>query len=415
MNMACWRRLHEFLRITGLRAANYLAYNALSSGTSLNDGETSNFDALWNARSELQREERARTEHLRVLLRHSIFVFLANLAGSVTLAVGLWTTAQQSLLITWLLVMLAFNVARWFAGRRFPTGFIGEAETRRWEKRFVASVAISGVLWGVAGGLFYVPDQPEYGLFLALLIVGMCAAATASLSYHRIAYPVFLLPAITPIMLHLMSDDKLVANAVGFVIPFYFTLLYLLSRQIYQTAHESILGRINSQYQAMFDHLTGTANRRAFEEAMDREWYRAMRDKHVLSLVIADIDNFKLCNDTNGHAAGDLVLKSVAALLEQHIRRGADLVARIGGEEFAIILPDTNLNGAVALAESIRVSVRKLANSYQREIPEVTMSFGVSSLIPDNSLDAKLLFSRADAAVYKAKRKGKDRVETMNV
>jgi len=380
----------------------------------LDDSEISGLDSLWNVRSESQREERARTEHLRVLSRHSIFVFLGNLVGSVTLAVGLWATARQKLLITWMLVMIVFNVARWLAGRRFPTGFIGEAETRRWENRFVASVAISGVLWGAAGGLFYVPDQPEHGLFLALLIVGMCAAATASLSYHRIAYPVFLLPAIIPIMLHLISDEKLTANAVGFVIPFYFTLLYLLSREIYRTAHESILGRINSQYQAMFDHLTGVANRRGFEQAMDREWYRAMRDKHVLSLVIADIDNFKLCNDTHGHEAGDRVLKSVAALLERHIRRGADLVARIGGEEFAIILPDTDLTGALALAESIRVDVRKLANSYHREIPQVTMSFGVSSLVPDSSLDAGLLFSRADAAVYKAKRKGKDRVETLD-
>ena len=380
----------------------------------MNDSEKSGVDSLWNVRSESQREVRARTEHLRVLLRHSFFAFLGNLAGSVTLAIGLWATAQRNLLIIWMLIVIVFNVARQLVGRRFPNGLIGEAETRRWEKWFVASVAISGVLWGAAGGLFYVPDQPEQGLFLALLIVGMCAAATASLSYQRIAYPVFLLPAITPIMLHLITDEKLTANAIGFVIPFYFTLLHLLSREIYRTAHESILGRINSQYQANFDHLTGVANRRGFEEAMEREWYRARRDKHVLSLIIADIDNFKRCNDTHGHEAGDLALKSVAALLERHIRRGADLVARIGGEEFAIILPDTDLNGAVALAESIRVSMRKLANSDHKEIPEMTMSFGVSSLVPDGSLNSGLLFSRADAAVYNAKRKGKDRVEIMN-
>ena len=380
----------------------------------MNESKTSDHDSLWNVRSESQREERARTEHLRVLLRHSIFVLLGNLAGSVTLAVGLWASARQGLLITWMLVMIVFNAARWLAGRRFPSGFIGEAETRRWERRFVASVAISGVLWGVAGGLFYVPGQPEYGLFLALLIVGMCAAAAASLSYHIIAYPVFLLPAISPIMVHLMLDDTLVANAVGFVIPFYFTLLYLLSREIYRTAHQSILGRINSQYQAMFDHLTGVANRRGFEEAMDREWYRAMRDKHMLSLVIADIDDFKLCNDTHGHDVGDRVLKSVAALLERHIRRGADLVARIGGDEFAIILPDTDPNGVVALAENIRIDVRELANNYHKDIPELTMSFGVSSLVPDSTLDVGLLFSRADESVYNAKRKGNDRVETMD-
>ncbi|MGB5729109.1 MAG: hypothetical protein WBM52_18050, partial [Thiogranum sp.] len=156
----------------------------------MNDSETSDLDSLWIVRSESQREVRARSEHLRVSLRHSIFVFLGNLAGSVTLIVGLWGTAQRSLLIIWMLVIIVFNVARQLVWRRFPTGFIGEAETHRWEMRFMASVAISGVLWGVAGGLFYVADQPEQGLFLGLLIVGMCAAATASLSYHRIAYPV---------------------------------------------------------------------------------------------------------------------------------------------------------------------------------------------------------------------------------
>ena len=89
-------------------------------------------------------------------------------------------------------------------------------------------------------------------------------------------------------------------------------------------------------------------------------------------------------------------------------------MARIGGEEFAVVLPDTDLNGAFALAESIRVGVRKLANGYKDEIPEVTISVGVSTLIPDSSLDVGLLFSRADAALYQAKRKGKDRVETVD-
>jgi len=215
-------------------------------------------------------------------------------------------------------------------------------------------------------------------------------------------------------MLHLTTDEKLTANVIGFAIPFYFTLLHLLSREIYRTAHESILGRLNSEYQANSDHLTGVANRRGFEEAMEREWYRAMRDKHALSLIIADIDNFKLCNDNHGHEVGDLVLKSVAALLERHIRRGADLAARIGGDEFVIILPDTDLNGAVAVSESIRVGMRKLADSDHKELPEITMSFGVSNLVPDGSLNARLLFSRADAAVYNAKRNGRDRVETMD-
>ena len=195
----------------------------------MHDSESSSLVSLLHAGSEPQKEVRARAEHLRVLARHSIFVFLGNLSGSITLGVGLWPVAKTSVLITWVSIMILFNTGRWIAGRRFPKGLISEAETYRWEKGFVVSVAISGVLWGLAGILFYIPGQPEYSLFLALMIVGMCAATTASLSFHRIAYPVFLLPAISPIALNLMSDNNLVANAIGFIIPFYFSLLYLLS------------------------------------------------------------------------------------------------------------------------------------------------------------------------------------------
>lgn len=379
----------------------------------LNYDEKGALHFQWNMRSEPQREKRAQTEHFRVLFRHANFLFVGNLAGSIALTVGLWDTAQHSLLIAWLVVVIVFNVARLVMWQRVPNGFKGEAKSHRLEKWFLASIVISGILWGLAGGLFYVSDQPENSLFLTVFIVAMCAAATASLSYHRFAYPVFLLPAITPVTLHLISDNLMVAKVIGVVIPVYFTLLYLLSRKIYQTAHESIIGRINSQYQATFDHLTGVANRRAYEAAMKREWYRAMRGKQVLSLVIADIDDFKRCNDTHGHAVGDRVLRSVAEVLEQHIRRGADVVARVGGEEFAIILPGTHLDDVLALAEAIRVDVRTLAESHDKQIPEVTMSFGVSSVVPDSSLDAGLLFNRADAALYKAKREGKDRVETV--
>ncbi len=377
--------------------------------------KTNDLDFLRHVRSEPQREAHARAEHLRILARHSTYSVLGNLAGSLTLVVGLWSTIQKSLLITWLSFMILFGVIRWLTGRHFPTGIISDIEIQRWERWYIVTVVISGVLWGVAGGLFYLPNQPEQGLFLALLIAGMCAAAAVSLSFHRTAYLVFLLLAVSPISLQLMLDRPLVANAVGFVLPFYFILLFLRSRDIYQTAHESIVLRMNSQYQAMYDYLTGVANRRAFEAALEREWYRARRDKQMLSLVIADIDNFKHCNDTHGHVAGDTVLKAVAALLEQHIRRGADFVARIGGEEFAILLPETDLDGAFALAESIRDAVRGLTSRYQDEILEVTMSFGVSSLVPEPSLKPGLLFSRADTALYQAKHKGKDRVEVMEV
>lgn len=380
----------------------------------MSDGKETHLDSSWHVRSEPNGEALAQVEHLRALLHHSVFVLLGNLAASAALTVGLWGTVQPGLLIGWLSVMAVFNIVRWVAGRRFPKEAISDPVMLRWDRRFILSAVFSGILWGLAGWLFYIPDQPQHNLFLAMVITGMCAAATASLSFHRMAYPVFVLPAITPITWHLMLGQNLLANTVGFVLPFYFLLLYMLSRKIYETAHDSILGRINSQYQAMRDHLTGIANRRAFEEAMDREWYRAMRDRNHLSLIIADIDNFKLHNDTFGHAEGDQILKRVAMLLEKCIQRGADLVARIGGEEFAIILPDTDLESAIALAESMRMDIKERAAGDDTNKPEVTMSFGVSSLIPESSRQLSRLVSRADMALYKAKENGKDRVEALD-
>lgn len=378
----------------------------------MTDSDSTTLSSLLHARSETQREIHARAEHLRILSRHSIFVFLGNLAGSLTLGIGLSGTAESRMLYTWVAVMILFNLARWVIGRRFPKTTVSEAETIRWEKGFVVSVAISGSLWGSAGIMFYLPDSPEHGLFLALVIIGMCAATTASLSFHRIAYPVFLIPAITPITLNLMSDSSLAANTIGYILPFYFVLMFLLSREIYQTAHQSILGRINSQHLAMFDYLTGVANRRTFEETLNREWYRAMRDKQTLSLIITDIDDFKRCNDRYGHAIGDQVLQAAAKFFERRTRRGTDLVARIGGEEFAIILPDTDLEGAAMLAENIRKGMRDLPDRYYTEIPQFTLSLGVSGLVPSESQDVSLLFRSADKAVYLAKEKGKNRVET---
>lgn len=377
------------------------------------DTESNTLISLLHARSETQREIHARAEHLRILSRHAIFVLLGNLAGSLTLGIGLSNTAEPGILYTWVSAMILFNVARWMIGRRFPKDTISEAETIRWEKGFVISVAVSGLLWGSAGILFYLPGSPEHGLFLALIIVGMCAATTASLSYHRFAYPVFLIPAITPITLNLMSDSSLAANTIGYILPFYFVLMYLLSKEIYQTAHQSILGRINSQHLAMFDYLTGVANRRTFEETLNREWYRAMREKQTLSLIIADIDDFKRCNDRYGHAIGDQALQAAAKFIEKRTRRGTDLVARIGGEEFAIILPDTDLDGAVMLAENIRQGMHNLPHSYYQEMPKITLCLGVSGLVPNEAQDVSLLFRAADKAVYRAKEKGKDRVETI--
>lgn len=241
----------------------------------------------------------------------------------------------------------------------------------------------------------------------------MSAAAATSLSYHRTAYPAFFLPAVIPITVLLLLEAGAAEKAVGMVAPFYFMLMYLLSRHIYQASHISIVSRISSQHLAYYDPLTGVANRRAFEEILKKEWLRALRSQQPLSLIITDIDDFKRYNDIYGHAVGDEVLKAVSHMIEGRIRRGTDLVARIGGEEFAVILPESDLAGAQAFTRQILHHCRHLKSDFSRYHEVPTLSVGISACVPNETIDVDTLFQRADSALYKAKRGGKNRAVSL--
>jgi diguanylate cyclase (GGDEF)-like protein len=163
--------------------------------------------------------------------------------------------------------------------------------------------------------------------------------------------------------------------------------------------------------QAVTDELTGLANRRSFRESLDTELLRAERFGSGLALIVADLDDFKNVNDRFGHQAGDEVLRAFAEVLQGRIR-GIDLAARLGGEEFAILLPETDAVGAEALAENLRLAVAKLAVPVDSEQIRITASFGVAAFPESQGGDE--LMTAADLALYSAKRHGKDRVVTVN-
>ncbi len=169
----------------------------------------------------------------------------------------------------------------------------------------------------------------------------------------------------------------------------------------------------NRQLQLLssLDGLTGIPNRRQFDEMLALEWNRMAREKMPLSLIILDVDHFKRFNDRYGHLAGDSCLRRVAAALADMIRRPADMVARYGGEEFAAILPGTTLDGAQVVAESMRRTVADLgiehADSPVQNV--VTVSLGVSSVIPIPGCIPADLLQAADHGLYQAKQEGRDR------
>jgi diguanylate cyclase (GGDEF)-like protein len=173
-----------------------------------------------------------------------------------------------------------------------------------------------------------------------------------------------------------------------------------------QEANQNLKSLVN------LDSLTKLSNRRGFDDYIQKEWDRMRRIKAPLSLIMCDVDFFKNYNDRYLHPNGDRCLIEVAMAMRNTVRRSGDLVARYGGEEFAIVLPNTDALGAVSVAENVRAAIKNLQIVHEASsvCPHVTISVGVSTIIPTAENDFQALIHAADRALYQAKSQGRDRV-----
>ncbi|WP_148861336.1 GGDEF domain-containing response regulator [Marinobacter fonticola] len=160
---------------------------------------------------------------------------------------------------------------------------------------------------------------------------------------------------------------------------------------------------------AYTDPLTGTANRRLFEEQLGTEWRRALRHQTQLSLFLVDLDKFKQINDTHGHPVGDTCLITLAHTMQRTIARAGDVIARLGGDEFAVLLPNTKLNDAVLVANRLQTTLKTLLENASADTdgcPHFTLSIGCASVIPNQTVTQTNLIEQADRELYKAKELG---------
>lgn len=192
-----------------------------------------------------------------------------------------------------------------------------------------------------------------------------------------------------------------------------FKALSKMQEQLEQINNELATSNRELQRLSSLDGLTGLANRRQFDETLENEWQRAMRTDMPLSLIFADIDFFKRYNDHYGHQAGDDCLKKVAGALQGTVHRPADLVSRYGGEEFVMILPDTTDEGALAVAEKMLKTVRRLDIPHENSeaTTQITLSIGVATACPKEGTNPDELIESADQMLYRAKERGRNCIE----
>ena len=165
------------------------------------------------------------------------------------------------------------------------------------------------------------------------------------------------------------------------------------------------------------DALTGIANRRCFDLRLQQEWQRLYREQHFLALILVDVDYFKKYNDFYGHPQGDTCLIRVARAICESVTRSTDLVARIGGEEFGIILPNTDLPGAKAIAQKVQGAIARLNIPHQRSLIDqhITISLGIIARIPNAETSPSALLAQADQALYQAKEQGRNRAVVFEI
>lgn len=289
---------------------------------------------------------------------------------------------------------------------------------RRLEFHLVSNTLLNAAHWGVILALSFVyPDLKPLQWPMLLTITGVIGAGTWAISFHRftrIGLPLFaMVPGITAMFL---TGDKTFAMTAVLAIIFVFYILVATRRraqdylQTVKTALQLEQRTRELEYMTFTDAVTRLHNRAYFDIHLDLEWKRACRQQYPVSLLLVDLDHFKSINDSFGHPFGDHVLEEVGLAISDIVQRSGDTLARVGGEEFAVLLINTDFDGATQIAQQIIEAIAGLKLQHSSGIVQLTTSVGVATTIPENPdmQGALELFSVADVALYSAKNAGRN-------
>ena len=409
--------------------------------------------------SDMQRKIKAR--RLDILYGQSYSnLFLSSLLA-VSMTFVFRNHLSQASIIAWLIVFTSLTGLRLYRSQVFLNSENTSSNPDYWFSWHLTGVIISGVIWGGFILLLAQSADTTYLSLATMCAAGLCAAAATAYSASLISFLVFAIPLLSPIGGFLVLSENPSTIVMGFFVFLFLITIIAISYQLnksmtsslgLQVEKEDLLAALEVEKQQVIDTnkilekdiqekiqieakllyekksaediseelralstqdgLTGINNRRRFNEALYNEWYRAVRLSTPLALIICDIDKFKEYNDTYGHLAGDKCLTRIAHLIEDSARRAGDMAARFGGEEFVIILPDTESSNAQDIAEQLRGAILDLEIPHETSSVAniITVSFGVYTTLPEKDLPPETMIEFADKALYQAKDQGRNKV-----
>lgn len=336
--------------------------------------------------------------------------------------------------LIWWLCFSAYIIFRAWASRCFSSLDFEIEDYEAWKQRLLVLALLAGIGWGVGGFLIAADLNPLMQMSVLLILMGVSAASVPLLGVYMNVMLAFQVPALWPYMIW-MAYQLGWQNGLllMFIFAFYVLGIVKSMRRLEDNLTDSLkmqyeyerlassLNETNQQlqqanekleYMTLIDSLTQIHNRRYFEMQLEKEWKRSIREKHPLTIIMIDIDHFKLYNDTYGHATGDDCLRRVALTLKRAVNRPGDVFARIGGEEFVAMLPGIDTEGAYTVAEAMQHNLQqaKIPHATSPVSEYITISMGIASIQPDSDSTTLSLFKLADKALYKAKEKGRNQI-----
>lgn len=354
---------------------------------------------------------RLRTEQLTLVCRQVLRMdWVSPLVGAVV-CIGLWSSAEQRMLLVWLgLLTLAALLRQALAlrFRRLQQSPITDRMTEVWERRFMASVALVGLLWGVGGWQIMPAGSLAGEAFVFVFVVGMSGGAAATYAVHPKTVAVALSGMLAPSIVHFLWRGETMHLCMAFGGAVLLLAAPLGVRIANDVLRNSLVTAEQLDQLARVDPLSGLANRRAVTEAGEAMVSNALRAGHTCAVLMIDVDQYKAINDLFGHAAGGAVIAALGRLLALTVREG-DTAGRMGGDEFAVLLPEGAKPQARVLAERILDEVRDHPVLCEGRTIPVRLSIGVADSGGAN-VSLQTLLTRADAALYQAKADGRDRV-----
>ncbi len=333
---------------------------------------------------------------------------LANLVNALILVCAFWQVISHQLLITWYTILCIGSIVRIFISspifkKKFP-----KQSYKNWAIVYGILTCTFALVWGISGVLFFVPESIEHQLFLAILLCGIVAGSVSSLPVFLPVFYFFAFSLMLPITVMLFSYGEGLVFYMGLLAAMFILYISMAGWKSHSIIVDALASRFKHEDLARTDELTQVMNRRAFNDVLYKEIGRARRNQNHITFILCDIDHFKKINDKYGHLVGDRILKQTARIIENSIRRPGDIIARYGGEEFAVILAETDIEGAKFIAENIRANIENESKNWESN---TTISSGIYTCIPNQDTNIDEMIYKADKALYLAKNQGRNQLQ----